>query len=641
MNYRADIDGLRAIAVILVILFHCNITLFSGGYVGVDVFFVISGYLITSLLIEDIRNKTFTFRGFYKRRAARLLPALSITLIAVLAFGFVFYPTAAYDNLGKQVFFSSFGAANILFAQGTNYFVQESHYQPLIHLWSLGVEEQFYVVWPLILLILCRFSNTALLTGITALGLASLLVSEKALATPGNASYFLPHYRAFELLIGAACAVLLKQSPNLLTKLQSDMLTSNLASLIGLAMIFIPAFLYSKTTPFPGLNALAPCVGTALLILFKPKGVFARALEHKASVFIGLISYPLYLYHQPVISFTQLFLPTIDETALLFFTLCASIPLAWITYIFLEKPIRRAAHKPKMHGKVIITVLIATIPSFAIAGLAIAKLGGLPERFALLNPFALEITRQQQATFHAHYSRGFQVEGGELKGKILFIGDSLLQQYVYPIQEALNLGTDDIDLVTRGGCVLLKGVEFKDKFADISCNDLREKLYEVKNNYEIVFISQAWGSYDKAVLNLPKDQGRIVRWGSFIEATVEHFEALGSKVVLIGPHPTTNGTEALQATVSISIEQYKKNLKNLTIDNMEELKADSIEFSKITPETAHTLLPKDIFCKNSSGRTECRTNNDTWSYFSDHQHISAVSTSFVADEIKQLKWFRQ
>lgn len=632
MKYRADIDGLRAIAVILVILFHCNISFFSGGYIGVDVFFVISGYLISTLLIDEIRNKTFTFRDFYKRRAARLLPALTITLFAVLAFGFVFYPTAAYDNLGKQVFFSSLGAANILFAQGTNYFVQESHYQPLIHLWSLGVEEQFYVIWPFALLIFCRFSNRIILFGITVLGLASLAASEVALATPSNASYFLPHYRAFELLIGAACAVLLKQHTALFSKLQSHALVSQCISLIGLGMIFASSLLYTKSTPFPGLNALWPCVGAALLILFKPSGIFRWALEHKASVFVGLISYPLYLYHQPIISFSQLADPKISSTALLLTCVILSVPLAWITYIALEKPIRRAAYKPKLRGKLLVGALVATIPSFAVAGLAIAKLNGLPERFALLNPFALEVSKQQQATFHENFSKGYQVNGG----RTLFIGDSLLQQYVLPIQQALNLKNEEIDLVTRGGCVLLKGVEFKDQFADISCNNLRDRLYQHNMSYETIYISQAWNAYDNSVLNFPdaNRQNKTTRWKPFIDATIEHFQSQGSKVVFIGPHPTVTGEKALQATVSITQEQYKNKLNELVIENADQLASDSKIFSGLIPTGIDIIFPKDIFCDTVGDKTACVTNDGDWPFFADHQHISAASTSFVAEKIK-------
>ena len=154
MSYRPDIDGLRALAVIAVIVFHSGFELFSGGYVGVDIFFVISGYLITGMVFDEVKSGSFTYANFYKRRIARLGPALAITLATVSCLGFFFYDNKAFDNLGKEIFFSAAGAANILFAQGINYFAQESTVRPLIHLWSLGVEEQFYLVWPTTLVLL-------------------------------------------------------------------------------------------------------------------------------------------------------------------------------------------------------------------------------------------------------------------------------------------------------------------------------------------------------------------------------------------------------------------------------------------------------------------------------------------------------
>ena len=195
------------------------------------------------------------------------MPALAVTLLAVLILGFFLYTNKAYDNLGKQIFFSSFGSANILFAQGMNYFVQEAAYQPLTHLWSLGVEEQFYVAWPFIRLLAAKFSNRLLLLLITSLGLASLIASEFALSKNTSASYFLPHYRAFELLIGSFCAVAILNPRTYTTLSSSPIFTRQALSILGLAMVFVPSIYLTKESRFPGINALMPCLGTAILML--------------------------------------------------------------------------------------------------------------------------------------------------------------------------------------------------------------------------------------------------------------------------------------------------------------------------------------------------------------------------------------
>lgn len=306
MKYRGDIDGLRAIAVLVVIAFHAGIATFSGGFIGVDVFFVISGYLITTLLSQEMQQQRFSFANFYKRRISRLLPALTLTLLVVLCMGFILYDNHGFNHLGKQTFFSALGAANLFFAAGDDYFASGVANQPLIHLWSLGVEEQFYVVWPVVLLLVYKFKPRWLLPTTLLLLLVSLIASELAAQEQTPASYFLPHYRAFELLIGALTAMLLQRYD----AQRISNRTRGMLGWLGLVFIFVPIVMLDKHSIFPGVNALLPCLGTAMLIAFPSDSLLNKLLSHKAMVLIGLISYPLYLYHQPMISF--LHLSTVD-----------------------------------------------------------------------------------------------------------------------------------------------------------------------------------------------------------------------------------------------------------------------------------------------------------------------------------------
>lgn len=627
MKYRSDIDGLRAIAVISVIAFHTGIQSLSGGYVGVDVFFVISGYLITTLIFKEMKDGDFTFRNFYKRRASRLLPALSTTLFLVLVFGFIFYNTKNFDNLGKELFFSAFGAANILFAQGINYFAKNESYQPLIHLWSLGVEEQFYIIWPIILLLAFKFSKKTILPIAFFFFSFSLFLSIIAVENKLTKGYFLLHYRAFELLIGVITALLLQRK----YEFNLSDTYKRFLSIIAMLLIAIPMITLDKHSDFPGYNALWPCLGSAIIIAFPNNGAICKFLSHKILVYIGLISYPLYLFHQPIISFFYFFNIQLHQITFFISVTLISIILSWITYRYIEGPIRRYINSPnKRFSNLALLILLSTIPVFAITGAIIAKSGGLEARFKYLNPFALKVTQAHSTTFHQHFKRGFQVKNTK-HSKALFIGDSVLQHYVLPIKIAKKFELDEIDTVTRGGCVLLKGVLFNDKIADISCDDIRGKLYKNKKTYDYVIISQAWDSYEFSVLNFPERSNTINKWESLLNQTIEHFLKISNEVIIIGSHLKVDGTLNLQPSITITQENLLSDLKYLKISNLNQLEQSRNFFSKYKENPNISVIePYSIFCKK-----QCILSNNIWSYFSDNQHLSAASTTFVAESINQ------
>lgn len=628
MIYRSDIDGLRALAVIAVIAFHSGISAFSGGYVGVDVFFVISGYLITTLLYKDVSNETFSFVNFYTRRAARLLPALLLTLFFVFSFGFIFYNINAFDNLGKEIFFSSLGAANILFAQGINYFTRDEAFQPLIHLWSLGVEEQFYLIWPVVFLITLKTSKKLLIPVTAIIFSMSFYFSVNAVQDNSAKAYFLIHYRAFELLIGAITAIYVQEKG---TKELSDTIKTAF-SLSGASLIIASTLILDKNSSFPGHNALWPCLGTALIILSNNKGPVSKLLSSKIFVWIGLISYPLYLFHQPLISFIKFFDWKLSPSELFFTVTPISVAASWLTYKFVERPIRGfVKYHPGKKSFFSVSALGTVALMFAAGGIVIAKSGGLQDRFKLINPFALEITQAHRATFHDHFDRGFKIKPGE-HGHALFVGDSLLQQYILPMSTALGLDTEEVDTVTRGGCVLLKGVDFIDQYSDISCEGIRDKLYNSKKRYKFVIISQSWDTYDSSVLNFPKDLRGYKKWEALLTDTVEHFLKISDRVIIIGGHPYVDGTNSLQPSIRISKAEFLERLKNIKIVNAEfqERSKDFFSSFEIEPRVV-TVDPFEIFCKDS-----CIETDENWSFFTDHQHISNASTHFVSQRLSEI-----
>jgi peptidoglycan/LPS O-acetylase OafA/YrhL len=292
MNYRREIDGLRALAVIPVILFHAGFEAFRGGFVGVDVFFVISGYLITTIIVSELEQGRFSIVNFYERRARRILPALFLVMLVCIPFAWLWlWPSDMKDFAGSVVAVSLF-ISNILFWLKSSYFDTAAELKPLLHTWSLAVEEQYYLFFPLFLILTWRLNKRWILMLLTVGGVASLAIAQWAsTAKPAAAFYLLPT-RGWELLIGAFAAFYLSK-PN---RKEFTRGVAEICGWIGLALIVASIGTYSKTTPFPGFYALAPTFGAVLIILFaSEKTQIGKLMGNRAFVGIGLISYSAYL----------------------------------------------------------------------------------------------------------------------------------------------------------------------------------------------------------------------------------------------------------------------------------------------------------------------------------------------------------
>ena len=331
VTYRADIDGLRALSVLAVIAFHLN-GFVPGGYVGVDVFFVISGYLIGSIVFHEIGSGTFSFANFYKRRVRRIAPALILTLLGSYAASLVLMRPAEIVAFAKSSLAALFSFANVYFYATSGYFAPRAIDLPLLHLWSLGIEEQFYFIFPLLAVMLARYVPRLSLPVIAVVGLLSLLWSQWQLLRHPEASFYLLQSRAFELTIGVLLA-------RLNWKLESR--AAQLLSAAGAALLIVAIFFYSDQTRFPGLAALVPCIGTALIIWSGQAGtVLSRVLGLPPLVYIGKISYPLYLSHWPLIVFGKIAMPEAPELHVSLFVVAASFVVAVAIYHAVEKPIR-------------------------------------------------------------------------------------------------------------------------------------------------------------------------------------------------------------------------------------------------------------------------------------------------------------
>lgn len=398
MKYRADVDGLRAVAVLAVIGFHAFPDWVPGGFVGVDVFFVISGYLISGIIFSALDRGQFTFRDFYGRRIRRIFPALVVILAAAYAAGWFLLYADRFAGLGKQIAGGAGFVANFVLWREAGYFDGASDTKPLLHLWSLGVEEQFYLVWPLVAWLAWKRRLDLLAVTLVVL-IGSLYFNLDRIRRDLIGTFFAPHTRFWELMAGAGLAhVAVMPARWRATEWLTDcyrVLTATPArravlSVSGAVMIAASIAVIDGSRHFPGRWAVLPVAGTALMIAAGPDAALNRLLlARPAVVFIGLISYPLYLWHWPMLAMLRLMEAETPSAAARWLALVLSAVLAWLTYAVIERPIRFGPRRPGT-----VAVLCLTLAAIGLAGLHAYRADGLWGR---------AVNRSAKAPFSAYY----------------------------------------------------------------------------------------------------------------------------------------------------------------------------------------------------------------------------------------------
>ena len=525
MKYRAEIDGLRSVAVLPVIFFHAGFDFFNGGYVGVDVFFVISGYLITTILIEDLENNSFNIINFYERRARRILPAIFFMMLLCMPLTWLLSLPNHFKDFSQGLVAVSLFISNFLFWKKSGYFESNSDENPLLHTWSLAVEEQYYLLFPIFLFLAWKFGKKSVFWMIVVIAVASFLLSEWGSRNYAVANFYLIPTRAWELLAGSLTAFIIKKH---------GIKASNFLSFLGFGLIAFSIFAFNKETPFPSFYTMIPVLGTVLLILYADQDIFiAKVLRTKVLVSIGLISYSAYLFHQPIFAFARIYLLH-EPTHLIMISLSIfSILIASFSWKFIEQPFRKK-NKKIQSQKIIFSLSAIFIIFFVSAGLIGNKNDGFPKRFTKFITgdvgqldFFKYINKYQDcevknifdnAQKWNEYIRCKQTKNG--KPNIILLGDSHAEHLFLGLAESLI--NKNVTFYTLNGEPYYNNVQFKNIFEELKNNNLKQTIFLTMNySFRLEKNNDLLEGFNETIIELKKMKKDVVLIGDIPSYTIE------------------------------------------------------------------------------------------------------------------------
>lgn len=645
LKYRADIDGLRAIAVLAVIFFHADIPGFSGGFVGVDVFFVISGFLITSIILKEIHDGTFSIAKFYERRIRRIFPALFPVIAFTLVVGIFIFDYKTFKQLGQSITGTTLFASNILFWMQSGYFDSPSLQKPLLHTWSLAVEEQFYIFFPLFLAGINKFLNKRYLPWILLIGFLSLITSIWGVYSHPDATFYLVPERTWELLAGSILAL------RVITPPQSNLLRSMLA-IVGLGLIFYSVVFYTRFTIFPGHNAIIPVLGTACIIHSGNGGSssISKLLGLKPLVFTGLISYSLYLWHWPLIVFTKYLLfrdlSTLEVAGIILITFIISV----LSLKYIEKPFR--GNQPIIpERKKLFALSVLIMLTASIFGLVIHLQNGMPYR-SEANETIMKFDNEQE------WKRNVDIEENAIKeinkGKtppiigaknttpsFILWGDSHARALSSVVSEKAYQYNLSGFLATNSGTPPLLSVSgYTNHFFGANFNE--KVISFIKSHHEVktVILSARWSAYANKEYMLKNDPLIMMLKGNkrtytnevllrqSIIKTVNTLHKLGRKIVIINDVPQIGGDPLrLYCINSLTGEKYNGLLPTKN-DYLNSNQAVYDLFHDLSKRHEVTLISPESMLFDKNGKVILTYNKKL--LYRDDNHLSDYGTLLVA-----------
>jgi peptidoglycan/LPS O-acetylase OafA/YrhL len=629
-KYRPDIDGLRAIAVLSVVIYHAFPDTLKAGFMGVDIFFVISGYLISSIIFENIDRGSFSFGQFYGRRIKRIFPALTLVLLSCLVFGWFGLLGDEFKQLGKHMAAGAGFVSNFFLWQESGYFNNAAETKPLLHLWSLAIEEQFYIVWPLVVWLTWK-RKWSFLSVFIGLGVASFAYNVHLVRLDPTATFFSPATRIWELLAGVLLAYM-KVRP---TAWQPSQRQLHVASTFGVALLAFGLYRIDKGRPYPGTWALLPILGSFCLIFAGPTAWFNRlVLSNRLLVWVGLISFPLYLWHWPMLSFMRI---VESETPSLGYRVLAvglSVLLAWITYYFVEKPIRA-------NGKSTLKIVVLTtcVAASGLAGLVIFQNSGVTTRVAAQINGVNSWDNLTFATPCKFITNGPNHDDwcniGNAPDKsptTVLIGDSvgngfapMLLSYA-KVHSTTGKAPFVFRQFGRGACPMLNGI------GSMRCAELTAaatNYIDKTPSIDTVILAANWPLYFYGFDWTDKNFITAAQFEEVIKQTITQYQSKGKRVIVFLAPPTGANP---RACVVRPLRLTNENKCQFSLqDAMNNSRSYRAAFVALLDQlNVNYFDPFQYMCD----QTSCQVTDGTRIYYVDYEHFSVFGGQFLADAAK-------